>query len=330
MKTLKTITKFSIFLCISFLLFFLVYRGQDIEKLKLILKTEVNYWWVVFSLFLGLLSHICRTVRWIILIETTDGKVRFKNAFLAVMIGYFANLALPRMGEFTRCGIISKYEGKSFPKVLGTVVLERAIDMLMFLILLVIVVVTQFHVVVELLNRNPEIKEAIYSFLSAWYTLAIVVFIVSMLYIFRTKIKQLGFYKKISHILKDISDGFKSLKRLDNKLPFVFHTLAIWVLYYLMLYVVFFAFDFTSHLSPLVGLAVFALSTIGMVLPIQGGIGAWHFVVISSLMIYLPNVENISTLSRAFAFLAHSSMNLMIVFVGVLAMIALPLLNRKK
>jgi len=329
-KKLKDVLKFFVFLSFSVLLFYLVYRGQDVKELKHVLATKVNYFWIGVSLFLGLLSHISRTIRWNILIKATEGRSNFKNAFLAVMIGYFANLALPRMGEFTRCGVLSKYEKMSFSKLFGTVVLERVIDLIMFLLLFVFVAVTQMNVVVSFINNNPEIKNAIDIMFGKWVVLPVIVGLILVVFACRKLFKRLPFYKKLKEVFSNIGDGFKSIKNLDHKWPFIFHTIAIWFLYYLMLYVVFFAFDFTSNLSPLVGLTLFAMSTVGMVLPVQGGIGAWHFMVIACLMIYLPDVENIKTMARAFAFLAHGSMNFMLVVAGVVSVIALPLLNKKK
>lgn len=300
------------------------------HEIMQLLSNNVNYFWVGLSLFLGLLSHVCRTLRWNILIEKIEGRSNFKNAFLAVMIGYFANLALPRMGEFTRCGVLAKYENMSFSKLFGTVVLERVIDLLMFLLLLLFVLTTQMNVVIEFMERNPEIMQAIHTMFGRWVILPIVVGVAVILFACRNFIRSFSFYKKFKNIFKGIGEGFKSIKTLERKWEFIFHTIAIWLLYYLMLYVVFFAFDFTSELSPLVGLTIFAMSTIGMVLPVQGGIGTWHFMVIACLLIYLPDVENIKSLARAFAFLAHGSMNIMLIVAGVFSVIALPLLNKKK
>lgn len=330
MKKLKDILKFLAFLSVSIILFYLVYRGQDMNEIMKLISTEVDYSWVVFSLFLGLLSHISRTLRWNILVENIEGRSNFKNAFLAVMIGYFANLALPRMGEFTRCGVLSKYEKMSFTKLLGSVVLERVIDLIIFLLLIVFVATTQMNIVIEFLEKNPEIMQAINTVFGRWVVLPVIVGLILVIYACRNFICKIPFYKKIKGIFTEIGEGFKSIKSLKRKWEFIFHTLLIWFLYYLMGYVVFFAFDFTSHLSPMVGLTVFAMSTIGMVLPVQGGIGTWHFMVIACLLIYLPNVENIDSLARAYAFLAHGSMNLMLIITGIGSLIALPLLNRKK
>ena len=125
----KQILKFLVFLCISFFLFWLVYRDQNWSDLRRALEEEVNYSWVAVVCVVGILSHVVRALRWQLLTLSMGCPIRLMNSFFGVMIGYFANLAIPRMGEFTRCGVVSKYEHVPFPKLLGTVVAERVIDM---------------------------------------------------------------------------------------------------------------------------------------------------------------------------------------------------------
>jgi len=329
-KKIKNTLKFLSFFAISAFLFWLIYKDQNITEIMRLLKNDVNYFWIVFSLFLGLLSHISRTIRWNILIKSIEGKSNFTNSFLAVMIGYFANLALPRAGEFTRCGVLSKYEDVSFSKLLGTVFLERVIDLIMFLILMIFVTVSQFDVVVAFFNNNPEISDALEKVFSNWTILISLVVLFLLIRIFRSNLRSMPFYNKFKKIFSNIGEGFQSVMKLEHKLPFIIHSVFIWLMYYLMLYVCFFAFDFTSGLSPLIGLTVFAMATVGMVIPVQGGIGAWHFMVIATLMIYIPGRENVDGLLHAFAFLVHGSMTFMLIILGSLSLVVIPFVNKKK
>ena len=129
-KTVIKILKFLIFFTLGIFIFWLIYKDQDIDRIKSVLKNEVNYFWVVVSLFIGLISHISRTLRWGLMIEPIGHKPRFANTFIAVMVGYLMNMAFPRMGEISRCGVLSRYEKISFTKLFGTVVAERLIDVL--------------------------------------------------------------------------------------------------------------------------------------------------------------------------------------------------------
>ena len=87
-----------------------VYRNYDMQEIQRTLKNGVNYWWILLSMIAGLASHLSRTIRWQMLIETIEKKTKLSNTFFAVMVGYFANLLIPRMGEISRCGVLSRYE----------------------------------------------------------------------------------------------------------------------------------------------------------------------------------------------------------------------------
>jgi len=125
----KNITKFLLFLGVSAFLFYLVFREQNWTELLSVLKDDVNYTWIGVACILGIASHVSRAMRWQLLTASMGYKIRFWNSFMGVMIGYFANLAIPRIGEFTRCGVVNKYEKVPFSNLLGTVVTERIIDM---------------------------------------------------------------------------------------------------------------------------------------------------------------------------------------------------------
>jgi len=121
-KIALKVLKFLAFFAVGAFIFWLVYKDQDIERIKSVLKNDVNYLWIGVSLVVGLLSHISRTLRWGLMIEPIGHKPRFVNTFMAVMVGYLMNMALPRMGEISRCGVLSRYEKISFTRLVGTVV----------------------------------------------------------------------------------------------------------------------------------------------------------------------------------------------------------------
>ncbi len=323
-NTLKTL-KFLSFFLLGILIFWWVYKDQDISRIKSILSNEVNYFWIAASVFLGMLSHISRTIRWNLMIEPLGHKPRTLNTFLAVMIGYLMNLALPRMGEISRCGVLARYEKIPFTKLVGTVVLERLIDVLMLLLLLVIVIFTQFGQVIEFLNNNPEVQEKLEKILySPILPVSIVLFLL-VIWLSRHKIRASGLAQKVLGLFNQFAEGFRSIRDIKNKGAFVFHSVFIWVLYYLMLYCVFFSFEFTSHLTAWAGLTVFVLGSFGMVAPVQGGIGAWHFMVIEGLALYGIDKAD----GKVFALLAHGSTTVMLIVVGLIALLVLPFVNER-
>ena len=323
-NTLKVL-KFISFFLLGIFLFWWVYKDQDISRIKSILTNEVNYFWIFVSIIIGLLSHISRTIRWNLMIEPLGHKPRTLNTFLAVMIGYLMNLALPRMGEISRCGVLARYEKIPFTKLVGTVVLERLIDVLMLLLLLVVVAITQFGQVLAFLNNNPEVQEKLGKILHSPVLPVSLALLFALIWFSRHKIKASGAAKKVVSLFNQFAEGFQSIKDIKNKGAFIFHSFFIWALYYLMLYCVFFAFNFTSHLSPLAGLTVFVLGSFGMVAPVQGGIGAWHFMVIEGLALYGIDKAD----GKVFALLAHGSTTLMLIVFGLVSLLVLPFINER-
>ena len=322
---LKTL-KFTSFFLLGILIFWMVYKDQDFNHIKSILSTRVNYFWIVVSLFLGLLSHVSRTIRWNLMIEPLGRKPRMLNTFLAVMVGYLMNLALPRMGEISRCGVLARYEKISFTKLIGTVVIERLIDVLMLLILLVVVVLTQFGQLLEFLNNNPEVNAKLQKVIYSPILLGGMLIFLLILWVSRHKIRESSIVEKIKGFVVQFVEGFKSIQKMKNKGAFIFHSVFIWFLYFLMLYCVFFSFGFTSHLMPLAGLTVFVLGSFGMVAPVQGGIGAWHFMVIEGLALY--GVDR--TDGKVFALLAHGSTTIMLIVLGLIGLLVLPFVNERE
>jgi glycosyltransferase 2 family protein len=319
------IIKFLFFLAIGGFIFWLIYKDQDIERIKQVLKNDVNYFWIVVSLLIGLFSHISRTIRWGLMIKPISHKPRLINTFLSVMVGYLMNMAIPRMGEISRCGVLARHEKISFTKLLGTVVAERAVDMVSLLVLLLIVVVSQFTQMLRFLGENPEIEAKVIAlFTSPFLIIALAVIFIAA-FVFRKAMKNTLVWKKTTGVLLNLKEGFVSIKSIDKKGWFIFHSIAIWVLYYLMLYSVFFAFDFTANLGPVAALTTFVLASFGMVAPVQGGIGAWHFMAIESLALYGVANEN----AVIFAFVAHASMTVMIIILGIISLLILPFINRR-
>ena len=315
--------KFISFFLLGMLIFWMVYKDQDIHRIKTILTNEVNYFWIVVSLILGLLSHISRTIRWNLMIEPLGRKPRLLNTFLAVMVGYLMNLALPRMGEISRCGVLARYEKISFTKLVGTVVQERLIDVLMLLLLLVVVVFTQFGQLVAFLKNNPEVKEKLMEVLTSPILIGGLAGLLLLIWFSRHKIRASSVMKKFFDLVNKFIEGFRTIGAMKKKGVFIFHSFFIWFLYYAMFYCVFFAFGFTSHLGPLAGLAVFVLGSFGMVAPVQGGIGAWHFMVMEGLALY--GVDRAD--GKVFALLAHGTTTVMLIVLGLIGLLALPFVN---
>lgn len=314
------------FLGVGIGLLWLIYKDADFDEIGSILQNDFNYGWVIFSLFIGMLSHISRTLRWKMLIAPTGKSASTLNTLLAVMVGYIANLALPRMGEISRCAVLSKYEDISFTKLIGTVVFERALDVVMLLFFAFFAIASQFNVFSSFLDAHPGFMINVKAVFSSPIPYAVVIIGLMTGFILRKRLKKSSGFYKIKTIIKNFWSGLIAVKDMERKWLFIGHSLFIWICYFLMTYVCFFAFDFTTHLSPFVGMFIFVMASFGMVAPVQGGFGPWHFMVIQSLLLYGVS----KTPAATFAFIVHGSMTLMLIVVGFLALIALPLVNRNK
>ena len=328
-KQLINILKFLFFLAIGLSLFYLVYSGDENDWSEIWRETKkANYWWISLSLILSLLSHWLRTLRWIILIEPLNYKPSKLNTFFAVLVMYLANIAVPRMGEVTRCGIVKRYEKVPFTKLLGTVFVERAVDLVVLLFLAVVVFFTQMPTIIDFMNNNPNIANRLNNMhlqAAFFWFLVFAVLVVIAFFIFRKKLEKISWYIKLKDLIISFLDGLKSVFKLKKNKLFIFYTLSMWLVYFMMIYVGFLAFESTMHLSLTVGLTVFVMSSFGMVAPVQGGIGAWHFMVIETLLIYGIALND----AKIFALVVHGSMTLFLVFAGFVSLILLPLFNKK-
>jgi uncharacterized protein (TIRG00374 family) len=320
-KALKIIS----FFLLGIFIFWLVYKDQDFKRIKSILTNDVNYFWIVVSLLLGVVSHLSRTIRWNLIIEPLGHKPRLLNTFLAVMVGYLMNLALPRMGEISKCGVLARYEKIPFTKLIGTVVVERLVDVLMLLLLLLLTIFTQFGQLLKFLDNNPEVKEKLVKVIYSPILIGLGILALLILWLARHKIQKSSVMKMVMGYVHQFVEGFRSIGKMKKAGAFIFHTLFIWFLYYAMMFCVFFAFGFTSHLMPLAGLTVFVLGSFGMVAPVQGGIGAWHFMVIQGLALYGVAKDD----ATVFALVAHGSSTIMLIVLGLLSMLILPFVNER-
>jgi glycosyltransferase 2 family protein len=294
--------------------------------IKSVLKNDVNYFWIGAALVLGILSHISRTIRWSYLIEPMGSKPGLLNTFLAVMVGYVMNLVFPRMGEISRCGVLAKYEKISFARLIGTVVTERIIDVVVLLFFTLVAVISQFGQVLRFLEQNPGVKAKVISLITSPLLITGILAGLVIVILFRKKIRHSRLFKKVEITWIHLKEGLISFKYVKKKGALIFHSFFIWLMYYLMLYVCFFAFSFTKHLSPFAALTTFIMGSFGMVAPVQGGLGTWHFMTREGLALYGVPYEN----GIIFAFVVHTTNTLMIIVVGLLSMLALPLVNRKK
>ncbi len=276
-------------------------------------------------LFIAFLSNISRVVRWQIMINTLNYKPAFINTFLAMMLGYFANLLLPRMGELSRCAVLAKYEKLSFTRLLGTVVAERLMDIFILILSLILVLVLEFRFISSILLKVLNLNEG-NSIINITFIIGGFLFLLFLLWCFKGKIKRTRFYLFVLNFLLKFKEGLLSLKKVIINPWFLIHSVLIFFFYFLMMYFSFFAFPYTEHLSIIAGLTLFVAGSLGMIAPVQGGIGPWHFMIITTMIAYGVAGNEASV----FALVVHGALNLMILLLGLLSTLLLPLINRNR
>lgn len=323
-KKILNILKYTLFTALGIFMFWLVYREQDFKAIWYTLSNRVNYTWVFVAIGLGILSHISRALRWKIALEPLGVRPKNNNTFMAVIMSYFMNLLLPRMGEVARCVVLSRYEKISFSKLLGTVVTERIVDMIVLLLITVVVFIADFGRFVEFGQQNPLIVEKITMLITSPLLWGILLIMIGVFIWYLRWSSRKGRTNKVLDLIRGFGDGIRSVGAMKRYKAYIAHSLFIWLMYYLMLYAIFFCFDFTRGLNPLAGLTTFVLSSFAMIAPVQGGIGAWHFMAEKGLALY--GVESAN--GKIFALLAHTNTQLIVIVLGVLSIILLPIVNR--
>ncbi|MCQ2216945.1 MAG: flippase-like domain-containing protein [Paludibacteraceae bacterium] len=320
-KTLQVIGSF----CLSFFIFYWVYKDQDPTVIQQELS-KGNILWILFSILLGAASHFVRALRWKQLIEPLGKTPKTSSSYIAVMIGYFANYLIPRAGEMARCGVLKKTDGLSFAELLGTVIAERFFDLIVLLLFVGAAVLSQLDLFSQIFATSTFVGNGLIQIICNPVLWTAIVIIGVTLYIFRKKILESSLCKKVANLIKDIINGVKTFFKVKNKPLFIFYTLIIWIFYFNMTFLCFNAFDFTKDLSMSVGLSTFAIGSMGIVAPVQGGIGAWHFLTSECLKFY--GVEEGQALS--FAFVVHLAQTLMILSIGFVCFITFSFIKKEK
>ncbi|HIN39583.1 MAG TPA: flippase-like domain-containing protein [Flavobacteriales bacterium] len=317
--------KFAIPLGVGIFLIWYVYSLlSPNEKEELFDAMErANYWWIALSIFLGILSHLSRAYRWKYLLQPLNYNPRFLNSFFSVMTGYLINLLVPRLGEITRCGVMSRYEKIPFNKLFGTVIAERIADLTILTILTLSVILAQLSTLKDLLysiipneiSGNTIILICMILFVSA-------LVIIRVLYVY-LKNSTKPFAIKIKSLIQGFLDGLKSIIEMENRVLFILHTLFIWLMYFAMFYLCFFSLEETSDI-PIVGvLAAFVMGGISIIF-IQGGIGVYPAAIMEVLFLY----EIIKPTGLALGWIIWISQTAMLIVMGVLSLLLISRYNK--
>jgi hypothetical protein len=327
-KFLQNSLKYGLPLVLSIVLLFYAFRDINWANLQAQFA-RADYRWIFVMGIFGLLSHASRSYRWQLLLEPLGYRTRFAHAFHSVMSAYFINLIFPRAGEVSRCGLMQELDEVPISIGFGTVVVERVIDLIMLLGLILILLIVEFEqlsqTIFDIFVSKIPTLQGVLIFITA---IAIGLGLVTWLWIrYKASLLKSAFIQKVIAFLRNVSQGFLSIRSVRNKPAFIFHTLFIWLMYYCMSFVLFYSFPETAHLDYWFGFIVLILGGLGMAAPVQGGIGTYHLLVGGAFVMRgMTQDEGI-----IMATYMHTAQTCLIIFTGGFSFLwCMVLIGRKK
>jgi uncharacterized protein (TIRG00374 family) len=335
-KVLLKVLKYIASLGFAFGLLFLLFKNQD--PIKLVEEIQkVDGKWVVLSMIFGGWAYVNRGLRWIVLIDALGYKASKLNSVSAVSVGYFTNMFIPRAGEISRCTALNQTDKIPVDKLFGTILIERVIDFVFLFSLIFLTVALKFN---DIFNFYTALQAQQTESTTSSNSLLILVGIILVgiiAFIFLKKwLKKSSFYDKIIAFIDGLKEGFKSIKNMKRKRAFWFHTFSIWIMYFLMTYICFYAMEETSHLAASDGLFLLVLGGIGMIIPTPGGVGSYHAIVMIGLSvlgvgtIYLGEGGDPTNPALLFPTIVHVAQTLVAIIMGSIGVLILFLSKKKK
>jgi len=321
-KSILQTVKFIAFLAVGIVLLMFAFSNVNFSRLAADLK-EADYSWLLLSILFGFIAYVSRARRWILLINPLGYHPTLKNSFYALMTGYLANLALPRIGEITRCVALGKKEKIPVDQLIGTVVVERTIDFLSLLTIMIVLIITSGDQISIFLRESilVPIQQKIFSvFGSTWilWTVILILIVAGFFLLIRYKkqLRKIRFFSKMFDLARGIINGLKTITNLKRKWEFIFLTVFIWINYALMTWVVVFSIESTSHLTFGDSIFLLVIGGLAMSAPVQSGLGAFHYIISRGLLFVkgIPLEEGL-----VYALLTHESQLVFVAIIGTIS-----------
>lgn len=306
--------------------------------------SQADYAWIGLSLVFAVLSHFSRAWRWGYTLKPMNLHPRFLNSFFAVMIGYITNLALPRVGEASRCAALARYEKMPFDKLLGTVIVERLADLITLFLIAITTIVFQFAQLQELLSQDAGILGAVQQGdkglqgltvgdmlsqkLPNMYILGaigLVLLILGVATWIAIRKSQFSLFVKLRSLLSGLMEGVQSILTMKQKWEYIGHTLFIWLMYLMTFYVSFYSLPGLSHVPISGALLAFVMASFGFIL-VQGGLGTYPAMVMLSLAIYGVDLKA----GFAFGWICWAAQTFIVIILGGLSIVLMPVYNTDK
>ena len=302
-----------------------MYRDFDFQSVSHVLWHEMDWKWMLLSFPFGILAQMFRGWRWRQTLEPmVSPPPRMATVVNAVFMSYAASLVVPRIGEFTRCGILKRWEGISFSKALGTVVTERAVDTLIVLFYSGLILLFQFSIFGTFFRKTGTSLDRILSGFSLTGYIVTAICAIAAIILLLLLMKNLSFYNKVKTTVGGIWEGVLSLRGVSNLPLYLLFSVAIWVCYFLHYYLTFFCFSFTADLGIGCALVSFVVANFAVIVPTPNGAGPWHFAIKTMLILYGVQDEQ----ALYFVLIVHTVQTLLVVLLGIYAWMRLNFTKR--
>ena len=303
-----------------------MYRDFDFQMVRHVMLHEMNWTWMLLSFPFGILAQAMRGWRWKQTLDPIGEHPRHSTAVNAVFLSYAVSLVIPRIGEFTRCGVLKRWEGISFSKALGTVVTERAVDTLIVMFYSGLILLIEMSVFGTFFRKTGTSLDHILSSFSLTGYLVTAICGVAALVLLHLLLKNLSIYNKVKTTLGGIWEGVRSLRGIKNLPLYLFFSVGIWVCYFLHYYLTFFCFDFTQDLGLGCALVSFVVANFAVIVPTPNGAGPWHFAIKTMLILY--GVADAQALY--FVLIVHSVQTMLVIALGIWAWARLAFTPKRK
>lgn len=323
------VLKYIIFLGLGAFFTWLAFRGMNWDSFVDGLKS-CNYMWILVSMLVGILGFLFRALRWRLMLKEMNNSITLRESYDGVTVGYLTNFILPRAGELARCGVVAKTKKVSFEQALGSVVLERSWDLICLILWVILILVFKWNEFGSFIGK--EMFEPIMHSISGkgiYLALGILFFFLSLvsgIWFYKKKLKTNKFFRKANDILKGLGAGLLSAFKMKNKWMFILYTILLWGSYWLTSYTTIQAFPAIDNMGAIDALFLMVVGGLGWVVPVQGGIGAYHFIVSLALL----KVYSIAqTTGVVFATISHEAQAIVMILCGLLSLISISLWKKK-
>lgn len=306
-----------LYLCVYF------FAGMSDKSKKLFLQTiqDVDYFWIVLSLIVGLASYYSRAHRWKYALEPLGYISSIQNRFYAVMIGYLVNLTIPRAGEASRAVMLNRSEGVPFTIGFGTIISERIVDIiiLLFITIVTFVIGREDFVQIKGIIENYFGPKEETSSLYIWIAVFFILISIFLLYFFKS------LKEKIFTVMKSLFQSAFSIFKTQNPMGYILHSLFIWICFLVMFALPFYSLESTRNLPVTCVLLAFIAGSVGISLT-NGGLGSYPLLVGLVIAYYLKDLPNEEAfaIGNALGLIIWASQTALLIIIGLISWVLIP------